>query len=140
MAFSSDVTVADLVLYSQYCNLRKDVVNTTSGHGHTGVSENGKKLSGACIGGSIDAGGYKIGNLGTPTASMDVANKGYADSLISTGYYTGVGAIGSPVPHNLGRSPKLVLITDFRLGVQFTFSIILLMPGMLIQVPPRYFL
>jgi hypothetical protein len=37
MSFSADVSAGDTILASHYNNLRKDTVNTTSGHTHDGI-------------------------------------------------------------------------------------------------------
>jgi hypothetical protein len=49
MANSGTVTAGSAALASQYNNLRDDVLNVTTGHTHTGASENGKKVEGSAI-------------------------------------------------------------------------------------------
>ena len=44
MANSSDVSAGDVATALQYNNLRADVLNVGTGHGHTGVSEDGKLI------------------------------------------------------------------------------------------------
>lgn len=64
MAFSSVLTNTDMFISDQYNNLRKDVLDPTGGHSHLGGTDQGKKLSGAVIGGNIDFGGYSAPGFG----------------------------------------------------------------------------
>lgn len=66
MAYSSDVTANDLVLYSQFCNLRKDATHATLSHGHTGAANDAKILSGSVIG-SVSGGTLTPSNIKFPT-------------------------------------------------------------------------
>jgi len=79
MAESKELVAPDLLTYENYNDLRKDVLDPTLGHPHLGGTDEGKKLSGAFIGGDADFGNFKIVNLGAPTASGDATNKGYVD-------------------------------------------------------------
>jgi len=45
MAQSSEVTETDPVVYTQYNNLRKDVLDPTVGHSHSGEADGGKIIS-----------------------------------------------------------------------------------------------
>jgi len=45
MANSGTVTAGSAALASQYNNLRSDVLSITTGHTHTGASENGAKVA-----------------------------------------------------------------------------------------------
>ena len=49
MPLSGSVTAGSAALASQYNNLRTDVVSTTQGHTHTGVSENGAQIEGTAL-------------------------------------------------------------------------------------------
>ena len=49
MANSGTVTAGSAALASQYNNLRDDVLNVSTGHTHTGASENGKKVHGTAL-------------------------------------------------------------------------------------------
>jgi hypothetical protein len=49
MANSGTVTAGSAALASQYNNLRDDVLNVSTGHTHTGASEDGKKVEGTAI-------------------------------------------------------------------------------------------
>jgi hypothetical protein len=49
MANSGTVTAGSAALASQYNNLRDDVLNVSTGHTHTGASEDGKKVEGSAI-------------------------------------------------------------------------------------------
>ena len=49
MANSGTVTAGSAALASQYNNLRDDVLNISTGHTHTGASENGKKVHGTAL-------------------------------------------------------------------------------------------
>lgn len=75
MANSGTVCATDLVVYSQYNNLRTDVLNVTTGHGHTGATEDGKKLSGSCMGsvnaGTVIAGTISVGTISAGTIICD---------------------------------------------------------------------
>jgi len=79
VAKSKELVAPDFITYENYNDLRKDVLDPTLGHSHLGGTDEGKKLSGAFIGGDADFGNFKIVNLGAPTASGDAANKGYVD-------------------------------------------------------------
>ena len=47
MAQSAEVLASDLIVASQYNNLRKDAIDASLGHGHTGGTGEGKRLTGA---------------------------------------------------------------------------------------------
>ena len=49
MANSGTVTAGSAALASQYNNLRADVLNISTGHTHTGASENGAKVEGTAL-------------------------------------------------------------------------------------------
>ena len=49
MANSGTVTAGSAALASQYNNLRDDVLNITTGHTHTGASENGARVEGTAL-------------------------------------------------------------------------------------------
>jgi hypothetical protein len=49
MANSGTVTAGSAALASQYNNLRDDVLNVSTGHTHTGASEDGKKVHGTAL-------------------------------------------------------------------------------------------
>ncbi len=49
MANSGTVTAGSAALAAQYNNLRDDVLNVTTGHTHTGASENGAKIEGTAL-------------------------------------------------------------------------------------------
>jgi len=70
---------------------RQHEVATTSVHGVTGdvVGTSGsqtltsKTLTTATLGSALDAGGYKITNLATPTSSSDAVRKDFADAQVA---------------------------------------------------------
>jgi hypothetical protein len=49
MPLSGSVTAGSAALASQYNNLRDDVLNVSTGHTHTGASEDGKKVHGTAL-------------------------------------------------------------------------------------------
>lgn len=49
MPLSGSVTAGSAALASQYNNLRDDVLNVSTGHTHTGASENGAKVHGTAL-------------------------------------------------------------------------------------------
>lgn len=61
MAQSSEISPEDPIVYTQYNNLRDDVLSTTLGHTHSGASSDGKRISvadklnvGAGVSGAVD--------------------------------------------------------------------------------------
>lgn len=69
MANSGTVTAGSAALASQYNNLRDDVLNVSTGHTHTGASENGKKVHGT----ALDSTGASNGQVLTANGSGGVS-------------------------------------------------------------------
>jgi hypothetical protein len=69
MANSGTVTAGSAALASQYNNLRDDVLNVSTGHTHTGASEDGKQVEGTAIASTGATVGYVLtaGTGGTAT-------------------------------------------------------------------------
>ena len=63
MANSGTVGPQSLVLYTQYNNIRSDVLDITTGHNHSGSTDCGRKLSGSA---------FNSGSLGTVTTGTAV--------------------------------------------------------------------
>jgi hypothetical protein len=103
MANSGTVTAGSAALASQYNNLRDDVLNVSTGHTHTGASENGKKVLGTALdttgatsgqvltangsGGATFAAIASSGalSLSTATAAFSTASAGTASFTYPTG-------------------------------------------------------
>ena len=110
MANSGTVTAGSAALASQYNNLRDDVLNVSTGHTHTGVSENGAKVHGTALdttgatngqvltangsGGATFAAVASSGalSLSTATATFSTASAGTAAFAYATG--SGAASIG----------------------------------------------
>ena len=105
MANSGTVTAGSAALASQYNNLRDDVLNVSTGHTHTGASENGKRVEGTAIASTGATSGYVLtaGVGGTATTwsapassgalSVSTASAAYATAASGTALtYTGGGA------------------------------------------------
>jgi hypothetical protein len=103
MANSGTVTAGSVALASQYNNLRSDVLDISTGHTHTGASENGKKVHGTALdttgatngqvltangsGGATFAAVASSGalSLSTATATFSTASAGTAAFAYATG-------------------------------------------------------
>lgn len=117
MANSGTVCATDLVVYSQYNNLRTDVLNVTTGHGHTGATEDGKQLSGAIIGGSVNWGGYALGSpgsisgtplfSGTPTLGSIGGNPTFSGTVTLGSIGGNVAFSGTATLGSIGGNPAL---------------------------------
>jgi len=110
MPNSGTVTAGSVALASQYNNLRDDVLNVSTGHTHTGASENGKKVHGTALdttgatngqvltangsGGATFAAVASSGalSLSTATATFSTASAGTAAFAYATG--SGAASIG----------------------------------------------
>lgn len=110
MPLSGSVTAGSAALASQYNNLRSDVLDTSTGHTHTGASENGAKVHGTALdttgatngqvltangsGGATFAAVASSGalSLSTATATFSTASAGTAAFAYATG--SGAASIG----------------------------------------------
>lgn len=130
MANSSNVTASDLVLYSQYCNLRKDVLDTSTGHGHTGATDDGKKLSGNVIGGSINFAGYAIGSPGSISGTPEFSGTPILGSVGGTPNFSAmvipgtIGLIESGSPDRIHAGTYVYKNTSGKLRL-YNFTMIL---------------
>ena len=79
MANSGTVTAGSAALASQYNNLRADVLNITTGHTHTGASENGAKVAATGVSSGTAALGAVLSADGSGGASFAVLAAAGAD-------------------------------------------------------------
>jgi len=70
MANSGTVTAGSAALASQYNNLRDDVLNITTGHTHTGASENGAKVAATGVSSGTAANGAVLTANGSGAAAF----------------------------------------------------------------------
>ena len=70
MANSGTVTAGSAALASQYNNLRDDVLNVTTGHTHTGASENGAKVAATGVSSGTAANGAVLTADGSGAAAF----------------------------------------------------------------------
>jgi len=79
MANSGTVTAGSAALASQYNNLRDDVLNITTGHTHTGASENGAKVAATGVSSGTAANGAVLTANGSGAAAFLAAAAAGAD-------------------------------------------------------------
>ena len=122
MANSGTVTASDLVLYSQYNNLRKDVLDTSSGHNHSGSTDCGKLLSHASLENRTRSFFAQVGSAN----EIDSGIPGYIMSGVSnqttyTGLFSFPTGIGTPATAGIYFSTKGAVENPgtilFRLGL-----------------------
>jgi hypothetical protein len=82
MANSGTVTAGSAALASQYNNLRDDVLNVSTGHTHTGASEDGKKVEGSAIASTGATNGQVLAADGAGGASFTTLAQSGAFSAI----------------------------------------------------------
>jgi hypothetical protein len=82
MANSGTVTAGSAALASQYNNLRDDVLNVSTGHTHTGASEDGKKVEGSAIASTGATNGQVLAADGAGGASFTTPAQSGAFSAI----------------------------------------------------------
>ena len=82
MANSGTVTAGSAALASQYNNLRDDVLNVSTGHTHTGASENGAKVAATGMSSGTAANGTILTADGAGAASFLASTAGM--TLIAT--------------------------------------------------------
>jgi len=82
MANSGTVTAGSAALASQYNNLRDDVLNISTGHTHTGASENGKKVLGTALDTTGATNGQVLTANGSGGATFTTAAQSGAFSAI----------------------------------------------------------
>ena len=83
MANSGTVTAGSAALASQYNNLRDDVLNISTGHTHTGASENGAKIEGTVIKSTGATNGQVLAANGAGGAAFTTLAQSGAVSFIS---------------------------------------------------------
>jgi hypothetical protein len=142
MPNSGTVTAGSVALASQYNNLRDDVLNVSTGHTHTGASEDGKKVHGTALdttgatngqvltangsGGAAFVASASSGalSISTATAAFSTAAAGTAAFAYATGAanYAGIGvSIGGSTfmtitNHNNYSAATRVLRTWDKIG------------------------
>ena len=103
MPLSGSVTAGSAALASQYNNLRDDVLNVSTGHTHTGASENGAKVHGTALDSTGATNGQVLTANGAGGASFAaLASSGqfsvtYATATFST-------AVATTTPYLTGSS------------------------------------
>lgn len=85
MPLSGSVTAGSAALASQYNNLRDDVLNVSTGHTHTGASENGAKVHGSAIASTGATNGQVLTANGSGGASFTtLASSGALSAIYGT--------------------------------------------------------
>lgn len=113
MPNSGTVTAGSAALASQYNNLRDDVLNTSTGHTHTGASENGAKVHGT----ALDSTGASNGQVLTANGSGGVtfAAAGGAGALStltgSAAFSTAASGVFSKMQVSDTTNPPLMTVT-----------------------------
>lgn len=76
MPNSGTVTAGSAALASQYNNLRDDVLNVSTGHTHTGASENGARLEGTALKATSVTDGYVLTADGSNGVAWEAISAG----------------------------------------------------------------
>ena len=92
MANSGTVTAGSAALASQYNNLRDDVLNVSTGHTHTGASENGAKVAATGMSSGTAANGAVLTANGSGAAAFLALNAG-GMTLIATATPSGATSV-----------------------------------------------
>ncbi len=79
MPSSGTVTAGSAALASQYNNLRADVLNTSTGHTHTGASENGAKVAATGVSSGTATDGFVLTADGSGGAAFEALAAAGAD-------------------------------------------------------------
>jgi hypothetical protein len=104
MANSGTVTAGSAALASQYNNLRDDVLNITTGHTHTGASEDGKKVEGTAIASTGVASNYVLTANGSNAVTWAALSSG---GILKYEEFTSSGSF--VIPANASSSAILLL-------------------------------
>ena len=94
MANSGTVTAGSAALASQYNNLRDDVLNITTGHTHTGASENGAKVAATGVSSGTAANGAVLTADGSGAAAFLAA--GASGGILKYQEFTSSGSFVIP--------------------------------------------
>jgi hypothetical protein len=101
MANSGTVTAGSAALASQYNNLRDDVLNITTGHTHTGASENGAKIEGTALKSTGVSNGFLLTANGSGAVTFTAAP---AAGLTPTSFYQYTGASSTSLTNFLTKT------------------------------------
>jgi len=104
MANSGTVTAGSAALASQYNNLRDDVLNVSTGHTHTGASENGAKVAATGVSSGTAANGAVLTADGSGAAAFLASSSG---GILKYEEYTSSGSF--VVPATASSSAAIVL-------------------------------
>ena len=105
MPSSGTVTAGSAALASQYNNLRADVLNTSTGHTHTGASEDGAKVAATGVSSGTAANGAVLTADGSGAAAFLAA--GAAGGILKYEEFTSSGSF--VIPSNASSSAAIVL-------------------------------
>lgn len=105
MANSGTVTAGSAALASQYNNLRADVLNVSTGHTHTGASENGAKVAATGVSSGTAALGAVLTADGSGAAAFLAA--GASGGILKYEEFTSSGSF--VIPANASSSAAIVL-------------------------------
>jgi len=105
MANSGTVTAGSAALASQYNNLRDDVLNITTGHTHTGASENGAKVAATGVSSGTAANGAVLTADGSGAAAFLAA--GASGGILKYQEFTSSGSF--VIPASASSSAAIVL-------------------------------
>jgi hypothetical protein len=101
MPNSGTVTAGSVALASQYNNLRSDVLDASTGHTHTGASENGAQIEGTAIKSTGATSGYVLtaGAGGTTTTWAAVGGPTVSAVYGTAAFSTATNNGGTPVSY-----------------------------------------
>ena len=105
MANSGTVTAGSAALASQYNNLRDDVLNVSTGHTHTGASENGAKVAATGVASGTAANGAVLTADGSGAAAFVAA--GASGGVLKYEQFTSSGSF--VIPASASSSAIIVL-------------------------------
>ena len=105
MANSGTVTAGSAALASQYNNLRDDVLNISTGHTHTGASENGAKVAATGVSSGTAANGAVLTANGSGAAAFLAA--GASGGILKYEEFTSSGSF--VIPASASSSAVIIL-------------------------------
>ena len=121
MANSGTVTAGSAALASQYNNLRDDVLNVSTGHTHTGASEDGKKVEGTAIASTGATNGQVLTANGSGGASFAaLAASGVVSFSTATAAFST--ASGVPTAYQTGAANQATVVVGSGGSVFLTIT------------------
>jgi hypothetical protein len=121
MPLSGSVTAGSAALASQYNNLRDDVLNVSTGHTHTGASENGAKVHGSALASTGATNGQVLAADGSGGAAFTtLAQSGAVSFSTATAAFST--ASGVPTAYQTGAANQATLVVGSGGSVFMTIT------------------